>query len=644
VARLAALELPPDDRDRLPDGDRCVTEQHDPFAHLHDEAYADPYQAARVGHAQLVTVAGRARISLDGDWHFTPDLFDEGLRQRWFADPPIPPAQWDKPRDHDPDAAEMLAVPSCWTMARPEWRFFEGAGWYARSFDWDGSAERLVLRVGAANYQALVFLNGIFLAAHRGGSTPFCVELTAHLANGANRLTIQVDNRRRADRVPMHHFDWFNHAGLYREVDLLPLPAVFIQTFYAGLTRSGRIEVSIALSDRVDGTARVMIAELGIAADLPVAGGHARAEIEAMPERWCLEAPRRYTVQAAFEGDTITDHIGFRDIRVQGHDILLNGRPIYLRGVCVHEDDAILGKTTSDDDIRRRFIHARELGCNFLRLAHYPHHERVAEIADEVGLLLWAEIPVYWAIDFANPDTYADAENQLLELIARDRNRASVIIWGVGNENADTNARASFMSRLADAARRADPTRLVSAACLINRSTFTIEDRLASHLDIIGLNEYFGWYEPDFTGLERLLANSKPDRPVVISEVGADALAGHRGGKRELFTEDCQADIYRQQLAIIAQAPWLRGFCPWLLYDFRSARRQTRFQRGFNRKGLIAEDKTTKKLAFSVIAEHYERLAAEDRASGQTDANQHPSAATENGPGARADRRCDPPP
>jgi beta-glucuronidase len=589
-----------------------VTEPHDPFAHLHDEAYADPYEARRVGHRQLVTVAGRSVISLDGDWHFTPDLFDEGLRQRWFADSPVAPSEWPVPRDYDADGAEFLAVPSCWTMVRPEWRYFEGAAWYARAFVWEGGADRVMLRVGAANYQALVFLNGEFLAAHRGGSTPFCVELTAHLRPGANRLTIQVDNRRKPDRVPMHHFDWFNHGGLYREVELIGLPAVFIRTFSASLTRSGKIAVAVGLSDPIDGLARVTIPELGIAVDVVLADGRGRAEIEASPELWSPEKPRLYIVQAAFLSDVVTDHVGFRDIRVEGHEILLNGRSIYLRGVCVHEDDEIIGKVSSDADIRRRFAHAKELGCNFLRLAHYPHHERVAAIADEMGLLLWAEIPVYWAIDFANPDTYADAENQLLELITRDLNRASVIIWGVGNENADTNARASFMSRLAQAARKADPTRLVSAACLINRGTFAIEDRLASHLDVIGLNEYFGWYEVDFSGLERLIENSRPDRPVVISEVGADALAGHRGGPRELFTEDCQAEIFRRQFEIIARAPWLRGFCVWLLYDFRSARRQTRFQRGFNRKGLIAEDKATKKLAFTVVAEQYRRIADMD--------------------------------
>lgn len=126
------------------------------------------------------------------------------------------------------------------------------------------------------------------------------------------------------------------------------------------------------------------------------------------------------------------DRVGFREIAVRGHDILLNGRSIRLRGIAVHEDDLALGRVTTETDLRRRFADARDLGCNFLRLAHYPHHERAAELADELGFLLWSEIPVYWAIDFANPATRTDAENQLRELILRDANRASVIVWGVG--------------------------------------------------------------------------------------------------------------------------------------------------------------------------------------------------------------------
>lgn len=581
----------------------------DPFAHLHDESYADAYEARRVGHESILHMGGRARISLNGPWHFTPDLFDEGLRQSWPAYPPTPSSEWDRPRDADLWRAETLAVPSCWTAARPEWRYFEGGAWYARIFDWSPDrAPRLMLRVGAASYEARVFLNGVFVASHRGGSTPFFAELTLHLREGENRLLIQVDNRRRADRVPMHHFDWFNHGGLFREVDLVPLPEAFIRRLTLALAEGG-IEAKIMLSDARDGIAILDIAGLVASVQIPIAHGSGRMLIAAGPELWSPERPRLYEVHASFGEDRIADRVGFRSVAVRGEDILLNGEPLFLRGACVHEDDVTLGRVTSEEDIRRRFRHAKELGCNFLRLTHYPHHELVAEIADEEGLLLWEEIPVYWAIDFANPDTYADAENQLLELIARDANRASVILWGVGNENADTNARFMFMSRLAEAARHADPTRLIAAACLINRSTFRIEDRLAACLDVVGLNEYFGWYEPDFTGLERLLANSQPGKPVVISETGADALAGHHGRDTELFTEERQAAMLSRQLAIIRDVPYIRGFCAWLLYDFRSERRQTQFQKGFNRKGLIAEDKVTKKLAFAAVARAYQELA-----------------------------------
>jgi beta-glucuronidase len=402
----------------------------------------------------------------------------------------------------------------------------------------------------------------------------------------------------------MQHIDWFNYGGLYREISLTRLPAVFIREARAALLPGGRqIRFSIALSETVDATARVDIPELGLSLSIAVRDGEGEVTTPFTGQAWSPEAPRLYDAVFSCGEDRITERLGFRTIEARGTDILLNGEKIWLKGVCVHEDDLVLGKVSTEDDVRRRFRHVEELGGNFLRLSHYPHHEHVARIADEMGLLLWAEIPVYWAIAFDNPDTYADAENQLRELIARDINRASVILWGVGNENADTDARLSFMARLAQVARKADPTRLIGAACLINRETFAIEDRLAEHLDVIGLNEYFGWYEPDFSGLDRLLANSAPGKPVIVSETGADALPGHRGAGRVLFTEDWQAEFYRQQVRRLAATPYVAGIAAWLLYDFRTERRQTGFQKGFNRKGLIAEDKTTRKLAFAVLTE-----------------------------------------
>jgi beta-glucuronidase len=584
----------------------------DPFHHLHDEGYLAAYDMPRLGAGSLVSLADRPRTSLCGPWHFTLDLFDEGLRQKWFALEAVPAAEWTHPRDYDPFDGATLDVPGNWSMQKPEWLHFEGGGWYTRVIEHipDPQHPSTILRVGAANYQTRVFLNGRFVGTHLGASTPFCVDLSQHLQPGPNRLQIQVDNRRELERVPMRHFDWFNHGGIYREVDLLQLPAVHILSAQADWSPDMGLRVRIQLSQAVDTEACCHIDALGMRLVIPVVAGAGQACIPCNPRLWSPQDPHLYEVRFVCGPDHFNERIGFRHISTSGTQVLLNGRPIFLRGICVHEDDVVLGKVSTEADVRRRLEDARAMGCNFLRLAHYPHHEHVARIADEVGMLLWEEIPVYWAIDFSNPRTLADARNQLEELILRDHNRASVIFWGVGNENEDSDARLAFMRALADTARALDPSRLVSAACLINREHFRIEDRLAEHLEVIGINEYFGWYEPGFEGLHRLLNNSRPDRPVMITETGADAQAGHHGQVHELFTEECQARILTEQVNISAAASYVCGIAPWLLYDFRSERRHTVFNAGFNRKGVIAEDKVTRKLGFHALADCYAALRA----------------------------------
>lgn len=581
----------------------------DPFHHLHNEGYLAAYNAPRFEANTLVVMGDRPSTSLAGDWRFTLDLFDEGLRQKWFTLEQAPPGEWTHPRDYDPYAGPTLRVPSNWSMQKPEWLHFEGGGWYTRIIEHvpDPQQPVTVLRIGAANYQSRVFLNGQFLGTHLGGSTPFCVDLSPLIQAGPNRLQIQVDNRRELERVPMRHFDWFNHGGIYREVDLLRLPAVHIRSTQVDWSPAQGLRVRIHLSEPVDTQAHCHIEALGIHLVVPIQGGEGEVSVACTPRLWCPEDPHLYSVQFECGHDRLQDRIGLRHIAVEGTQILLNGKALFLRGICVHEDDLHLGKVSTEADVRRRFEDARAMGCNFLRLSHYPHHEHVARIADEVGMLLWEEIPVYWAIDFGNPSTLADARNQLHELILRDHNRASVIFWGVGNENEDSDARLAFMRTLAQSAKAWDPSRLISAACLINREHFRIEDRLTQYLDVIGINEYFGWYEPGFDGLQRLLDNSSPDRPVLITETGADAKAGHHGRDDELFTEECQARILGEQVRISAAKAFICGIAPWLLYDFRSERRHTLFNGGFNRKGVIAEDKRTRKLGFQALADSYRR-------------------------------------
>ena len=576
---------------------------------LHNEDYGAAFDPRNFGHAGMVFMGGRARQSLNGRWTFTLDRFDTGLRQHWYRDCHLPIEGRHVPWDYDVHNGETIDVPSCWNLARPDYWHYEGSAWYGRrfAFEPDADAERVVLRIGAAHYDTKVFLNGRFLGNHLGGSTPFFVEIGDRL-EADNWLLLCVNNERTLDRVPMRHCDWFNYGGVFREVDLIRLPRTFIKDLFIYLVPDGagrHVAVKLALSDPVDGDAVVAIPSLGIETRLLIRAGRSEVVLSASPELWSPETPILHRVEARFGDDRVADRIGFREIRTEGRTILLNGQPIKLRGVCVHEDDRDRGRLTDDVDIRRRFAHAKELEANFVRLAHYPHHERAAEIADQMGLLLWEEIPVYWGIAFNDPLTLADADNQLRELIIRDRNRASVIAWGVGNENADTDARLDFMRRLTATARQLDPSRLVAAACLVNRDAKTIDDRLAAHLDLVGINEYYGWYEPDLADLVEIGKRYHLDKPLIVTETGADAPAGRRSDRNELFSEDHMAACYRAQFEAIAGIDAIKGFCPWILYDFRSERRKNSFQQGFNRKGLIDADKATRKLAFHALKRFY---------------------------------------
>lgn len=592
---------------------------------LHDEEYDLPFNQQNLNADTLLFTGGRASRSLDGDWNFCVDLLDTGLRQKWFAMQPSAPEDRSEPWDYDPYDGETVPVPSNWAMLKEKWYFFEGSAWYTRPLDMSGIDldKRYFLRIGAAAYDCKLFLNGEFLGNHYGASTPFCVELTNQLRAGRNWLMACVNNTRTRDRVPMRNTDWFNYGGLYREVALYETPRTMIHQFAMHLVPDGsysRLQADVEVSGPDIGPARIEIPELGVSQQLDLTGGKGTILINARPELWSPDTPKLYDVILTVGADRVSDRIGFRQIERRGTDLLLNGAPLFLRGISVHEDDTTLGKVTDDADLRRRFAHARELGCNFLRLAHYPHHERAAELADELGFLLWEEIPVYWAIDFSNPATYRDAENQLRELILRDRNRASVIIWSVGNENPDTDARLDFMRRLASTAKDLDPTRLTSAACLVNHTLNRIEDRLADHIDVIGLNEYYGWYEEDFEDLACIGANSTPAKPVVISETGADGVIGPKGPKTGLFSEDYMAEVYRRQISTLRDLDYIKGMSPWILYDFRVERRQNKFQNGYNHKGLIAADKATKKQAFHILADYYRQIAQADARKAEANA------------------------
>jgi beta-glucuronidase len=580
---------------------------------IHNEEYYGTWDIRNFNHETMIFKSGRTFEKLNGLWNYTMDLYDVGLRDNWHVIRKIDENGVQEPWDYHTEDGELCMIPCSWNTIKPELHWFEGCGWFSRHFRYikQDISERLFLHIGGANYDTKVYLNYEFLGNHVGGSTPFFVELTNKVKQ-ENVIQVCVNNARTSDRVPMKNTDWFNWGGLYRDIELIRVPKDFIKDFKINLVPDdsySKIKIQVEVSDKnANDNISLSIPELNINKTYKLNKGTCSEVIDASPELWSTVNPKLYNISVSFRQDKVTDRIGFRQISVKGTEIYLNGEKIWLKGISCHEDDVELGKVSNEEDIRRRYMHAKELGCNYLRLSHYPHHELAARIADEEGLLLWEEIPVYWAIDFANPNTYADAENQLIELITRDYNRASVIIWSVGNENADTEERLSFMSRLAKKAKEVDNTRLTSAACLVNHVKNRIEDRLIEFLDVIGLNEYYGWYNTRFDDLIDLGENSKPEKPVLITEFGAGAKAGHHGSHSEKFTEEYAEFVYKKQIATISKLSYVKGMSPWILYDFTCPRRNNRYQNGYNRKGLIAEDKKTKKLPFYVLRDFYKGI------------------------------------
>jgi len=590
--------------------------------------------AATAAAPALLNPSARPGLDLDGKWRIIVDPYETGYydyRREPFDAAPSPkggyfldqkPADKSELLEYDFDQSQELNVPGDWNSQNERLYYYEGSVWYRRHFDYHATAgRRLFLYFGAANYQADVYLNGKKLGRHVGGFTPFEFEVTGAVKETGNSLVVRVDDQRHPDAVPTVNTDWWNYGGLTRDVRLIETPATFVRDYRVQLKKGSADRIEIAV--QLDGAqprqhVTVAIPEAHLTARLDTDDhGAARAEIAAPAlALWSPTHPQLYKVEVVTDTDRIADRVGFRTIEVRGTDILLNGQPVFLRGVCAHEENPLRGaRAYSESDARLLLGWAKELGCNFIRLAHYPHNEHLARVADEMGLMLWEEIPVYWTIQWENPDTLANARAQLTDLVTRDRNRASVIVWSVANETPVSEPRTRFLKTLIDTARSLDDTRLVSAAMEVHGDPADplrriVDDPLGQFTDLLSFNEYVGWYDGLPDKLPQIKWTLGYNKPVVISEFGADAQQGKHGDKLTRFSEEYQADLYRQTLAMLAKIPQWRGATPWILCDFRSPRRALpHIQDGWNRKGLISSD-GTKKEAFAVLKAYYDGLAA----------------------------------
>ncbi len=590
--------------------------------------------ASQVGAAPaplIVNVAGRSTTSLDGRWQTIVDPFENGYYN--YRQQPDPngyfrnqkPANAGERVEYDFDRSPLLAVPGDWNSQREELRLYEGTVWYRTTFTRAlPPGRRLFVHFGAANYQARVWVNGTEVGVHEGGFTPFDFEIGRLVRAGVNDVVVKVDNRRRPDAVPTVNSDWWNYGGLTREVTLVETPGTFVRDYVVQLDPRDprRVRGWVQLDGPSSGTpVTVRVPGAGLSQTVtPDASGRAAVSLDARRlVRWEPGRPTLYDVEVATASETVRDRIGFRTIAARGTEILLNGRPVFLRGISVHEEAPYEARRAfSREDARALLGWVKDLGGNFVRLAHYPHNEAMLRAADEMGLLVWAEVPVYWTIQWENPATFASASGQLTEMITRDRNRASVVLWSVANETPrDTNRaggpRLDFLRRLVERARSLDSTRLVTAALehrYADSTTIVIDDPLGRYLDVLGNNEYIGWYDGPIEKADRVTWRSAYDKPLVMSEWGGDAKQGLHGAADAVWTEEYQARLYERQTAMLARIPFLAGTSPWILKDFRSPRRPLPgVQDYFNRKGLVS-DRGERKQAFYVLQRFYRELEA----------------------------------
>ncbi len=568
----------------------------------------------------IQNIDARDITSLNGLWQAIVDPLENGYyNHRYLPKEKNGYFENKKPQspsdliEYDFDSDIELMVPGDWNTQMEKLYYYEGTVWYKKSFDYEVKENQInYVYFEAVNYEAIVYLNGEKLGSHVGGYTPFQFDVTGKLKEKDNFLVVKVDNKRLREAIPTVNTDWWNYGGITRSVHLVSVPQSHIKDYSVQLKKNNKTQIAgwVDLENGKEGEiVNIEIPELNKKIEAKVKDGRANFSFKAKPELWSPDTPILYTVNMISQNDRVTDQIGFRTIETKGSKIFLNGENIFLKGISIHEEAPFkTGRVTTKEECRILLKWAKDLGCNFVRLAHYPHSEAMVKEAEKMGILIWSEIPVYWTVLFDNKDTYQNAENQLSTMINRDKNRAAIILWGIANETPESDARNEFLKNLSLKVRALDSTRLVTAALDTQSSAEggkVIDDPLGEYVDVIGINSYCGWYVDEPESCAGLKWKNNYEKPMIMSEMGGGALQGLHGEKNERWTEEYQEALYEYNIEMMRNIEFMAGLTPWILMDFRSPRRHLqRIQKDFNRKGLISEQGVPKK-AFYILRDYY---------------------------------------
>ncbi len=586
----------------------------------------------------------RNKLDLSGFWDFALDPDEVGEEQGWFNG---------LDAQHAGCAPRTIAVPASWNEQFQDTRDYLDVAWYAREFyvpqGWQD--QRVHLRVGSANYAARVWVNGQFVGEHYGGHLPFAFDITDPIAwNGPNTVAIQVEGKLSPTRVPPGNvggvgamsfmsgypntsFDFFPYTGIQRPVILYAVPDAHIEDITVvteiGPSGDGSVQVNVAQAGS-EGTGKLELTGPGgaLEADLIFSGGTAAAALSVPDARlWCPDDPYLYRLTVTLnKGDQTIDRytldVGIRTVTVDGDQILLNGEPICLTGFGRHEDFPIHGRGLNVPVVVKDYALLKWVGANSYRTSHYPYSEEQMMMADREGILVIDEIPAV-GLRFDDGEENIQTrltlcKGQMEELIARDKNHPSVIMWSVANEpfppaflrrftgggGDDKEAQAvaagsAFFNELFDLTRALDATR---PATVVGMGDSPVEWLDMS--DVVCINRYAGWYSfggqldkgtealaKELDELHRQLG-----KPIIISEFGADTLAGTHNVPSEMFTEEYQVEFLRCYLDAAAKRPFVVGLHVWNFADFKTGQ-GTRRVGGLNLKGVFTRDRRPKMAA-----------------------------------------------
>ena len=621
-------------------------------------------------------IDSREYLSLNGQWKYIVDPMNNGLPETsFFGGFPENKTQKDGYEliEYNFDQADVINVPGAWNEQKDELLFYQGSIWLFKKFNFNIDPNKLNhLYIGASNFSTKIFLNGQRVGQFNSGYTAFNFAVSDYLINGENVLLVQVNANLSENSVPTKKTDWWPYGGLVGDVLIVSTPKIFIENAYVQISdlRKKQLNFRAKLNLNKNMNIELKIDELNLQRSFTTNNNGEIDEFIKFKniDLWSPENPKLYNVSVKIEGDEIVDQIGFREIKTKGKQIFLNGSPIKFKGISMHaEPIGEKGVAFSKAHFENLVTTSKELNINFIRAAHYPYTRHMAKVCDELGIMLWEEIPVYWNINWTNKQTKEDALNMLSNLVTRDWNRASVVVWSLGNETPFSKDRMTFMHDLKNRLGELDVSRLTSAAILSgDAQTFAklisiiakeglekkdltakeryifeeivknvpvpvekllpfeinINDPLANELDLIAYNEYFGWYYTSFFSAQigiresllreimfelmpSFLIRSEFNKPIHISEFGAGAK--HSFIKTDqVWSEEYQAKVYLKQLEMLKSNPQVQGISPWILKDFRSMMRPlNNVQDFYNRKGLIDEN-GNKKQAFSVLSNFYD--------------------------------------